>query len=157
MIRWECKRFDELTNSQLYSILQLRNEVFVVEQNCVYQDCDEKDIQSYHLTGWWEAKLIAYCRIVPPGISYENAPSIGRVVTAYSHRKRNIGKQLVAYAINTISDLFGNCKIIISAQLYLQKFYESFHFISAGPVYLEDGIEHIQMVRISPTGNNTSH
>ena len=87
MIIWQCKKFSDLSVGELYDILQLRNEVFVVEQNCSYQDCDGKDFNSYHVTGWVEDKLIAYSRILPPGLSYPDAASIGRVVTSPLFRR----------------------------------------------------------------------
>ena len=147
MISWQCKYFTELTNSELYKILQLRNEVFVVEQNCVYQDCDDKDLKAYHYMGWQNDKLVAYTRLLDKGISYEDAASIGRVITAQSIRKQNAGKQLMSHSINEIHLLYGKIPIRVSAQLYLKKFYESFSFVQTSEVYLEDGIEHISMIR----------
>jgi len=148
MIKWSCKSFDALTNKELYKIIQLRIEVFAVEQNVVYQDCDNKDFTSYHLTGSIENEIIAYSRIIPPGISYPEAASIGRVVTAFQVRKQSVGKQLLKKSIEEVYNLFGTTPIIISAQLYLKRFYESFSFIQQGESYLEDSIPHIAMVRI---------
>lgn len=148
MLQWQCKSFNELTNEELYKILQLRNEVFVVEQNCAYQDCDGKDFSSWHITGWNEDKLIAYSRILPPGLSYPDAASIGRVLTSPWVRKQEAGKQLMIYSLKNLYRLFGDVKIIIGAQLYLKKFYESFQFIQTGNIYLEDGIEHISMEKV---------
>ena len=146
MIAWLLKKFDELTPQELYSILQLRNEVFVVEQNCVFQDADNKDQFSYHLMGWDGEKLIAYSRIIPPGIVYE-FPSIGRVVTSPLSRRNGSGKILMNESIKAIQKLFGEAAIELGAQLYLKKFYESFGFIQSGEIYLEDGIQHIEMIR----------
>jgi len=146
MIGWRLKKFDELTPQELYSILQLRNEVFVVEQNCVFQDADNKDQFSYHLMGWDGEKLIAYSRIIPPGIVYE-FPSIGRVVTSPLSRRNGSGKILMNESIKAIQKLFGEAAIELGAQLYLKKFYESFGFIQSGEIYLEDGIQHIEMIR----------
>ncbi|HEY8660862.1 MAG TPA: GNAT family N-acetyltransferase [Hanamia sp.] len=145
MINWQCKTFSELTNEELYRILQLRNEVFVVEQNCAYQDCDGKDLKAYHLTGWENDTLVAYSRLLPKGVSYPDAASIGRVVTSPLYRRQNSGRQLMINSIENIYKLFGKVPIMIGAQLYLKKFYESFSFIQTGAVYLEDGIEHITM------------
>jgi len=145
MINWQCKTFSELTNEELYRILQLRNEVFVVEQNCAYQDCDGKDLKAYHLTGWENDTLVAYSRLLPKGVSYPDAASIGRVVTSPLYRRQNSGRQLMVNSIENIYRLFGEVPIMIGAQLYLKKFYESFSFIQTGAVYLEDGIEHITM------------
>ena len=144
-ITWKCQTFSELTNRELYKILQLRNEVFVVEQNCAYQDCDEKDFFAHHLTAWNNETLVAYTRLLPQGISYENAASIGRVVTSPSVRRQNLGKQLIKNSIEKIYFLFGKVTITIAAQLYLKNFYTSFSFVQKSGIYLEDGIEHITM------------
>jgi ElaA protein len=145
MINWQCKNFSKLTNEELYKILQLRNEVFVVEQNCAYQDCDGKDLKAYHLAGWENDTLVAYSRLLPKGVSYPDAASIGRVVTSPLYRRQNSGRQLMVNSIENIYKLFGKVPIMIGAQLYLKKFYESFSFIQTSAVYLEDGIEHITM------------
>ena len=145
MINWQCKSFNELTNEELYKILQLRNEIFIIEQNCPYQDCDNKDLKSFHLTAWKENSIVAYSRILPPGISYPNAASIGRVVTAASSRRQDLGKQLMSKSLENLYRLFGHVPVIIGAQLYLKKFYESFSFVQCGDIYLEDGIQHITM------------
>lgn len=145
-IQWMLKRFDELTPYQLYAILQLRNEVFVVEQACVYQDADDKDQKCYHLMGFDDNKLVAYTRIVPSGLIYEQA-SIGRVVTAPSARRNGAGKALMQQSIDSVHNLFGKKAIKIGAQLYLKAFYESFGFKQISDVYLEDGIEHINMLK----------
>src|SRR5665647_100103 len=128
MIKWQCKAFNELTNEELYKILQLRNEVFIIEQNCPYQDCDNKDLQSYHLTAWKNDALVAYSRIIPPGVSYPAAASIGRVLTSPAARRQNLGKQLMTKSLEHLYRLFGNVPVIIGAQLYLKTFYESFSF-----------------------------
>ncbi|MEO8823493.1 MAG: GNAT family N-acetyltransferase [Ginsengibacter sp.] len=146
MITWQCKYFSDLTNWELYKILQLRSEVFVVEQNCVYQDCDDKDLKAYHYMGWQEDNLVAYTRLLDKGISYEDAASIGRVITSQSIRRQHAGKQLMRHSINEVYHLFGKLPIRVSAQLYLKKFYESFSFVQKSKVYLEDGIEHISMI-----------
>jgi len=146
MINWIFKKFDALTPVELYSILQLRNEVFVVEQNCVFQDADNKDQDSYHLMAWENEILIAYARIVPAGIAYDAYPSIGRVVTSAKVRNTGIGKMLMQHAIDELQKLFGTASIKLGAQLYLKKFYESFGFSQTSEVYLEDGIPHIEMI-----------
>lgn len=145
MINWVCKEFASLSSIELYAILQLRNEVFVVEQHCVYQDADNKDIPAYHLMGWDSGRLIAYTRLIPAGIVYAE-PSIGRVVTAPAARKSGLGRQLMNESINECKKLFGSSTIRIGAQFYLQQFYLSLGFIPNGGIYLEDGIEHIEMV-----------
>jgi ElaA protein len=145
-LQWILKRFDELTPYQLYAILQLRNEVFVVEQNCVFQDADDKDQASWHLMGFDENKLVAYTRLVPPGIAYEE-PSIGRVVTSPSVRRFGAGRLLMQHSIDAVYNLFGHAPIKIGAQLYLKKFYESFGFEQVGEQYIEDNIPHIYMLK----------
>ena len=146
MILWECKHFNELNIGDLYAILQLRIEVFIVEQNCVFQDCDDKDQESFHLTGWYQNKLIAYTRIMPPGLSYNEA-SIGRVITSSAVRRKNIGKELMTRSIEKVYELFGKKPIMIGAQLYLKNFYELLGFKQYSDIYLEDGIEHIKMLQ----------
>ena len=146
MINWAVKKFDELSLHELYAILRLRSEVFVVEQNCVFQDMDNKDQSSYHLMGWQNNILIAYTRLIPPGISYEFS-SIGRVVTSSSARGTGIGKLLMEKSIEEVENLFGKTPIKIGAQLYLREFYTSFGFRQTGDIYVEDGIDHIEMIR----------
>lgn len=143
---WILKEFDELTVQELYAILQLRNEVFSIEQNCIYPDMDNKDQQAFHLMCFENEKLIGYTRLLPPGIAYSD-PSIGRVVTAQTVRKTGVGKELMSRSIEACFNLYGNTGITLSAQLYLKKFYESFGFKTTGDIYLEDGIEHIKMIR----------
>lgn len=145
MTEWISKKFEDLSSRELYAILQLRNEVFVVEQKCIFQDADNKDQHSWHLMGWQGEKLVAYTRLVPPGVAYKKA-SIGRVVTSPSVRKGGIGKELMKQSIEKTRLLFGNNPIQIGAQLYLKNFYESLGFIQSSSVYMEDGIQHIEMI-----------
>jgi ElaA protein len=147
MIVWQCKPFNALTNEELYKILQLRIQVFAVEQNVVYQDCDGKDFQCYHFTGTLDNEIIAYSRIIPPGVSYPAAASIGRVVTALQVRRKSLGKVLFEKSLEHLYNLFGNTTVVISAQLYLVKFYEKFSFVQKGDSYIEDNIPHIAMIR----------
>lgn len=142
---WTCTFFSDLTNIELYKILQLRNEVFIVEQDCVYPDIDGKDFEAHHLCAWRNNKLLAYSRLLPPGISYPEMASIGRILTASSVRRQELGKELMVKSIEETHRLFGPVKIAISAQLYLRKFYESFSFVQTSEVYLEDNIPHIHM------------
>jgi ElaA protein len=146
MINWYIRTFQELSPFELYAIIRLRNEVFVVEQNCVYQDADDNDQHSLHFMGWEEKNLLAYTRIIPRGISFDEV-SIGRVVCSPSARKKGIGRELMEKSLEQVSLLFGDVTIRIGAQLYLQKFYSSLGFEKASDVYLEDGIEHIEMLR----------
>ena len=142
---WELKPFDDLTPAELYAVLQLRNEIFVVEQNCVFQDADNKDQYCHHLMGWVNNKLIAYTRIVPPGIAYKEC-SIGRVVVSATMRGKGIAQVLMQKSIAACHSLYGIASIRIGAQLYLEKFYSSFGFKPAGDVYLEDEIKHVPML-----------
>ncbi len=144
-IQWVIKAFEELTPHELYSIIRLRNEVFVVEQQCIFQDADNKDQESYHLMYWQDDQLIAYCRLLPPGLAY-NEMSIGRVVSSPAARRTGAGRELISMAIEQCYKYFGRGPIRIGAQLYLKKFYASFGFVETGEVYLEDGIEHVEMV-----------
>ncbi len=146
MIDWQLKLFKDLSQHELYSIMQLRQEVFIVEQNCPYLDADGKDLHSYHLMGFVKNDLAAYARLVFPGISYEEV-SIGRVVTSPTYRKKEFGKQLMQRAIDEIGKKDGKVPIRIGAQQYLKKFYESFGFVDLGEPYMEDGIPHIIMLR----------
>ncbi len=144
-IEWKCKSFEELTPKELYAILQLRNEVFVVEQNCVFQDADDKDQASWHMMAWSDDNLAGYTRLVPAGVSYAEA-SIGRVATFPKLRKAGIGKKIMKKSIDMIYSLWNKQPIRIGAQLYLKKFYESFGFQQCSEIYFEDNIEHIQMI-----------
>ncbi|HEV7783567.1 MAG TPA: GNAT family N-acetyltransferase [Chitinophagaceae bacterium] len=145
-INWVLKKFDQLSPAELYAIMQLRNEVFVVEQDCVYQDADNKDQHSYHYMGWGNDLLIAYTRILPPGLSYIE-PSIGRVVTSPSARGNGLGRELMERSITQALHLFGDQSIRIGAQLYLVGFYTSLGFQQTGDPYDEDGIKHVEMVK----------
>lgn len=138
------KSFQELTINELYQILQLRSEVFVVEQNCVYQDIDFKDQKALHVLGFKNNNLVAYTRIFKPGDYFENS-SIGRVLVKESERKFGYGHDIMKASINAIKTCFKEGKITISAQKYLTKFYETHGFIQVGKEYLEDGIPHIRM------------
>jgi len=144
---WTIKHFSELNVEELYSILKLRAEVFVVEQNCPYQDLDEKDKKAFHLMGLInENELATYSRLLPANVSY-NEVSIGRVVSSPKHRKSGMGQELMEKSIEEIVNKFGDVPIRIGAQLYLKKFYEKFGFKQIGEQYLEDNISHIIMLR----------
>lgn len=143
-LNWILKKFNDLTALELYAIMQLRNEVFVVEQDCVYQDADGKDLLAMHLCGWDGNRLAAYTRIIPPGISYTEA-SIGRVVTAPAYRKTGAGRRLMQESIKLTLAYFNCTSIKIGAQVYLTEFYQSLGFVQSSKEYLEDGIPHIEM------------
>jgi len=144
------KSFAELTNIELYNIIRLRNEVFVVEQDCPYQDADGKDLKALHLFCKENGSdnILAYCRLLPAGISYTES-SIGRVVNSMSVRKTGLGRTMMQQAINFIHNEWKERTIRISAQLYLKSFYESLGFTAFGEVYPEDNIPHIGMIRIA--------
>ncbi len=147
MLHWTTKPFDALTLAELYALLQLRSEVFVVEQTCVFQDIDGHDQAAYHLLGHTATgELAAYARLFAPGRSYEQV-SIGRVITSPRYRRTGLGRTLLTRAIAECEALFGAQPIKIGAQCYLQAFYESFGFVPQGEPYLEDGIPHLYMLR----------
>ena len=143
-IKWKIKRFEALSTIELYKTLQLRSKVFVVEQNCVYQDVDGKDEKALHLIGESEGNLVAYARLFKSGDYFETA-AIGRVVIDPDYRANKWGHQMMHHAIAGINSYFGETKITISAQLYLQHFYESHGFVKTSDVYLEDNLPHIEM------------
>jgi len=143
-LEWKIKRFEALTIDDLYNLLQLRSEVFVVEQNCVYQDIDGKDQKALHLIGEDKDKIVAYARLFKPSDYFEQA-SIGRVVVKETSRSNKLGHILMREAIQAIETHFSATKITISAQLYLKNFYESHGFIQTSEMYLEDDIPHIEM------------
>jgi len=145
-IEWTLKAFAELTPHELYDILRLRSEVFVVEQQCIFLDMDNKDQSCHHLLGRMGDELVVSVRIVPPGISYEE-PSIGRVVGSPRHRGIGAGKALMQKAIEETIRLHGNLPVKIGAQLYLKKFYEEQGFVQCSETYMEDEIPHIKMIR----------
>lgn len=146
MFKVFIKSFSELTTTELYAILQLRSEVFVVEQDCVYQDIDYKDQKSFHILGYKNDKLIAYTRIFKPGDYFKQA-SIGRVVVQINERKFGYGHVIMKHSIKAIKEYFKENTIKISAQTYLKNFYESHGFIQKGEEYLEDNIPHIAMFK----------
>jgi ElaA protein len=143
---WQILQFDDLTVNQLLDILILRAEVFVVEQNCAYCDPDTHDKNSHHVLGYDKTQLVAVCRILPPDEKYSEA-SIGRVVTATTHRGLGLGKELMQRAITYTTAEFPQKGIRISAQEYLREFYTSLGFVACSDVYLEDDIPHIEMLR----------
>ena len=146
-LSWTIKPFNELTLTELYTLLRLRVEVFVVEQNCPFQDIDGLDDQAYHLLGYTAAgELAAYARLFDAGISYEQA-AIGRVAVGLAHRRLGLGQELMQQAVAQCEMLFGVQAIKLGAQLYLKRFYEGFGFVQCSEGYLEDGIPHIPMLR----------
>ena len=146
MIDVFVKKFSEITTDELYAMLQLRSEVFVVEQDCVYQDIDYKDQKALHIFGYKNEKLVAYTRIFKPG-DYFPQSSIGRVVVAQNQRKFGYGFVIMQHSIKAVKEHFNETIIKISAQKYLKKFYESLDFKQVGEEYLEDNIPHIPMIK----------
>lgn len=152
LITWNIKPFEKLTNIELYNLMRLRSEVFVIEQQCIYMDADGKDLYCTHVMGMDEHNnLIAYSRIVPAGISFHEV-SIGRVLSSNKDRGIGAGKELMHKSIDVINNLYGNVPIRIGAQSYLKKFYEKFDFVVVSKEYLEDNIPHLEMLR-----NGTDH
>ena len=144
---WRWHRWSELDVDRLYQLLQLRTAIFVVEQNCVFQDMDGLDARSEHLCGFdTQGTLLAYARLLPPQLKYAEA-SIGRVVVAESQRRTGLGRLLMAQAIEGTASRFPDHAIRIGAQHRLERFYRDFGFESVGEPYLEDGIWHIDMLR----------
>ena len=145
MLTISIKSFKDLTTAELYAILQLRSEVFVIEQDCVYQDLDGKDHKALHILGYRQNALIAYTRIFKPHDYFEEA-SIGRVVVKSNERKHKYGYDIMEASIHAIETYYKTTTIRISAQTYLKLFYNSLGFKEVGEEYLEDGIPHIHML-----------
>jgi len=145
-MKFKIKSFYELSLDELYSILQLRSEIFVVEQDCVYQDLEFKDQKALHVFSIKNKKIITYTRIFKPGDYFKNA-SIGRVIVDEKQRKFSYGHYLMKASIKAVQEKFDTSEITISAQVYLKKFYESHGFKKVGLTYLEDGIPHIEMIK----------
>ena len=146
MLEIKVKTFIELSTMELYDLLQLRSEVFVVEQDCVYQDIDGKDQKALHILGYTNEKLVAYTRVFKPGVYFEEA-SIGRVVVQENEREYKYGYDIMNASIEAIKNHYNITKIKISAQTYLKRFYNNLNFYEVGEEYLEDGIPHIAMIK----------
>lgn len=146
MLNIIIKTFQELTVDELYAILQLRSEIFVVEQNCVYQDIDYKDQNALHIMGYKHDGLVAYTRVFKPGYYFENA-SIGRVLVKKEERQFKYGYDIMEASISAVKDRYNETKIKISAQSHLKRFYNNLGFKQVGEEYLEDGIPHMGMLR----------
>ncbi|WP_456441758.1 GNAT family N-acetyltransferase [Psychroserpens sp.] len=147
MIEIKVKTFQELTTQELYDLLQLRSEVFVVEQDCVYQDIDGKDQNALHMIGYKNENAVAYTRIFKPGYYFDEA-SIGRVVVKDSERQHKYGYDIMKASVEAIKNHYDVSTIKISAQIYLKRFYNNLEFFEVGEEYLEDGIPHIGMIRV---------
>lgn len=146
MLTWRLVRFEDLSPREVHDIFQLRMAVFVVEQNCPFQDVDGADPACLHLLGRREGELVAYARLVPPGTKFAE-PSIGRVITAGSVRRSGVGRELMRRAVEHAQRHWPGKDIRIGAQQYLQRFYGEFGFATVSAPYDEDGIPHVQMLR----------
>jgi ElaA protein len=146
MLEIQTKTFSELTTEELYSVLQLRSEVFVVEQDCVYQDIDYKDQKAVHVLGYANKNLVAYTRIFKPGDYFKEA-SIGRVLVKENKRQHKYGYDIMNASIQALQSYYKERTIKISAQTYLKKFYNNLGFNEVGEEYLEDGIPHVGMIK----------
>ncbi|MER2226322.1 MAG: GNAT family N-acetyltransferase [Carnobacterium sp.] len=144
-MEWRIKTFNELSNDELYEITKLRSEVFVIEQQCIYEEYDGKDKKAYHLFGEKDGEILAYLRILEKGISF-NEISIGRVLVTKKYRSKGLAKEMMSRALEFIEDNLNEKVIRISAQEYLLKFYLSLGFVKVSQVYLEDGIPHMEML-----------
>ncbi|SJZ52884.1 GNAT family N-acetyltransferase [Selenihalanaerobacter shriftii] len=144
-MEWKINHFSELDTAELYEILKQRINVFVVEQDCPYPECDDKDFDSYHLYAAKGDKVVAYLRIILPGVSYEEA-SIGRVLVHREYRGNGLGRELMERAIEYIEEELQEDSIRLSAQEYLLDFYKSLGFKTVSDTYLEDGIPHVEML-----------
>lgn len=145
---WQLRRFESLTVMELYGLLQLRAQVFVVEQQCIYQDVDGHDPLALHLLGLRSGRLVACARILPPGVTFAEV-SIGRVVTAPAVRGDGLGRALMLQALDACAEAFPGQPVRIGAQSHLQRFYAGLGFVTASSPYDEDGIEHVEML-LSP-------
>ena len=144
-MEYKIRTFDELSNRELYSILRLRSEIFVVEQNCVYQDLDNKDLNAYHLMAVENGELIGYLRILNKGVSYKEA-SIGRVVVKKEYRRKKLGLEIINKGIDFIINTMKEKEVRISAQVYAKNLYEKAGFVEVSEEYLEDDIPHVEML-----------
>ena len=144
-MKFELKKFSDLTIENLYNLIKIRQSIFIVEQNCPYNDLDNKDQFSLHLLGYKKNELVSYARIFPPGILSPKA-IIGRILVIKKYRSQGLGASLINRSLEIIKYNFGNVAIRLEAQTYLCDFYKKFGFISKGKEYLEDGIPHVSMI-----------
>ncbi len=144
-ITWQWLTFESLSNHELYQMLALRSEVFVVEQACAYQDLDGKDPKALHLIGTLNGQVLATARLLPRGVSYPDAASIGRIVVHPSLRGQDLGRKTVELALKQYQKLWPDEALLIGAQARLTRFYEELGFVAEGEIYDEDGIDHITM------------
>jgi ElaA protein len=150
-IEWQWRRYSDLSPHEIYTIFAARQAVFVVEQNCPYQDLDGKDLDAWHLIAWSGQDVAAYLRLLAPGVSYPE-PSLGRIITTQVGRGRGLGRELVARGLENIYELYPTLPTRIGAQAHLHKFYGSLGFVQSSEPYDEDGIPHIEMLRPAGPG-----
>jgi len=144
-VEWRWQTIDTLSKQELYAILAARQEVFVVDQKIRYVDADGKDFSAFHLSAWQDGELVAYLRVIP--LSSERTYKIGRVLTRLSYRGQGHGEALMHELLRLAARELGPCRMTMAAQLYLEKFYQKFAFVSEGAVFMEEGIQHITMSR----------
>jgi ElaA protein len=144
-LKWQWCRLDELSAAQVYAVLAARVAVFIVEQNCAYQDLDGLDAEAEHLIAWSGAVVAGYLRVLAPGTRFDD-PSIGRIITAKPFRGTGLGRELVAKGIEQARRRYPGRAVRISAQQYLEKFYREFGFATVSEPYLEDDIPHVEML-----------
>ena len=145
VVNWQFQRFEDLAPAELYALLRLRQDVFVVEQACAYADLDGADPPSFHLSAWSAESPVAYLRVIPPEVHSSGCPSLGRICTSLSARRTGLGRDLVRRGLNFVQERWPGMDCQIGAQAYLRKFYEGFQFEVNGEAYNEDGIRHFPM------------
>jgi len=144
-MEWKIKKFNQLSTLELYDILKAREEIFIIEQECLYYDIDSKDLDAIHIFAMEEGQVACYLRILEKGARFDEV-SIGRVITRPAYRRKGYGEQMMEKAIHYIEEVMGESEIRISAQTYLEKFYGNVGFEIVSDVYLEDGIDHCEML-----------
>lgn len=146
-LKWRTYSFADLGADTLYALLAARQQVFIVEQNCPYLDADGADPHCAHLIAWRNDEIAAHARLVPPGLKFAEA-SIGRVLTTAIGRGQGLGRELMQRALTGVADAYGVGPVRIGAQQYLERFYQSLGFVTVSPSYLEDGIPHVEMLKV---------
>jgi ElaA protein len=144
--RWQIGTFDELGNHDLYALLRLRQEVFVVEQDCIFRDMDGLDQEAVHMLCWRSSELLAYLRCLKPGLGFAES-SLGRIVVSPAGRGLQLGRELLQRGIDHNRQRWPDSAIQIGAQAYLEAFYKSLGFVPVGDEYIEDGIAHLHMIK----------
>ena len=146
-IQWRWHRYTDLSPQEIYAVFAARQAIFIVEQNCPYLDMDGKDLDALHLIAWSNKEVAAYLRLIAPGVSYPNEPSLGRIITTKIARGSGLGRELVVRGLEKIYELYPTLPTRIGAQAHLHKFYGSLGFVQSSEPYDEDGIMHIEMLR----------